>query len=94
MANLCELGYTEADPVVSNEDLDVIINQFRDEYSNRQVPLPSQWTPEQLRQFRQFIQQNESLHGLWPYNTPDDGLPWIADFMDETFDKALEAEHK
>lgn len=92
LENLCATGYSEADPVVSNEDLDVIINQFR-EYGERQVPMPLQWTPEQLLQLKQFIQQNEFLHGLWPYN-PDDGLPWIADFMDETFKDALEVEHE
>lgn len=94
LENLCETGYSEARPVNSNEDLDVIIHQFRNEYGECQVPVPSQWTPEQLLQLKQFIQQNEFLHGLWPYNTPDDGLPWIADFMDETFDKTLEAEHE
>lgn len=94
LENMCEIGYSEARPVVSNEDLDVIIHQFRNEYGERQVPMPLQWAPEQLLQLKQFIQQNEFLHGLWPYNTPDDGLSWIADFMDETFDKALEAEHE
>lgn len=93
LENLCATGYSEAEPVVSNEDLDVIINQFRNEYGERQVPMPLQWTPEQLLQLKQFIQQNEFLHGLWPYN-PDDGLPWIADFMDETFKDALEVEHE
>lgn len=94
LENLCETGYSEARPVESNEDLDVIIHQFRNEYGECQVPVPSQWTPEQLLQLKQFIQQNEFLHGLWPYNTSDDGLPWITDFMDETFKDALEAEHE
>ncbi|MFK5706185.1 hypothetical protein ACI3E1_07090 [Ligilactobacillus sp. LYQ139] len=94
LENLCATGYSEAEPVVSNEDLDVIINQFRNEYGERQVPMPLQWTPEQLLQLKQFIQQNEFLQGLWSYDYPDDALPWITDFMDETFKETLETEHE